>query len=410
MNARPPRSGELGELSGVPLSLATLGAGAFALVGASVLAPLLRGELGLGATGVGAIASVGYFGALLTARFAGGLSDRTAPELVIVFGLCVMAGGTGIAALAPGPVSFYVGIGILGCGYGTVNPATSVLANPAAARRRGLAMSLKQSGVPLGGMAAGAVLPGLGDLVGWRLALAAAGIVCLLVCVFAGASARSSRARGTTGTASVAQVIPAGTVLRLPLGYGYGLMMAGVQVTMFAMLAVFLVEDRGFSAQRAGLGASLLLIGAVLGRPAWGLLSDLYPASRVTVLQVNALLGAGGMIMLPFGPDALLLLALPLIGIGAAGWNGVYIAAVAEARSDSVGGSTGMALTLINVGAVVTPLGVGAVVEHLGGWTWAWLCCATVSLLAVLTLAFARRHLTGPVPGAPTAAVEGVQP
>lgn len=407
---RSERKTDIGELSGVPLSLATLGAGAFALVGASVLAPLLRGELAMGATAVGAIASAGYFGALLTSRFAGGLSDRVTPEVVIVAGLCTIASGAGIAALAPGRVIFYLGIGIVGCGYGTVNPATSVLANPVAARRRGLAMSLKQSGVPLGGMAAGALLPGLGHLTGWRVALAATGFVCLLVCLWAGVSARRSRARVRTATDKLARVTPTGTVLRLPLGYGYGLMMAGVQVTMFAMLAVFLVEDRDYSAQQAGLGASLLLLGGALARPAWGLLSDLYPSSRVSVLQVNALLGAAGIVVLPFGSDALLLVALPLIGIGAAGWNGVYIAAVAEARADSVGGSTGMALTLINVGAVVTPLGAGAVVEHLGGWTWAWLCCATLSLLAVLTLAFARRHVAERVPVVPTVSVEGLLP
>lgn len=407
---RTGRTPLVAELGGVPLSLATLGAGAFALVGASVLAPLLRGDLGLGATGVGAIASAGYFGALLTSRFAGGLADRMNPELVIVMGLCLVAAGSGLAAIAPGPALFYIGIVTLGCGYGTVNPATSVLANPVTARRRGLAMSLKQSGVPLGGMAAGAVLPTLGHLAGWRVALAATGLVCLLVCVWAGSAAGRSKFRRTGKAAGPVGVLPSGAVLRLPVGYSYGLMMAGVQVTLFAMLTVFLVESRGFSSPEAGLGASLLLVGGLLGRPAWGILSDLHPSSRLAVLQANALVGAFGIALLPFAPTAVLLVALPFIGLGAAGWNGVYIAAVAEAGADSVGGSTGMALTLVNVGGVLGPLGAGAIVEHLGGWAWAWPCCAGLSLLAALTLIFARRHFDGPVLTVPATTLEGLPP
>lgn len=404
------RTPVVGELGGVPLSLATLGAGAFALVGASVLAPLLRGDLGFGATGVGAIASAGYSGALLTSRFAGGLSDRMKPELVIVIGLCLLAAGAGVAAVAPGPVLFYLGIVALGCGHGTINPATSVLANPVAARRRGLAMSLKQSGVPLGGMAAGAALPTLGSLAGWRVALAATGLVCLLVCAWAGSAARRSKFRRTGGAPGPARVLHSGTVLKLPLGYGYGLMMAGVQVTLFAMLTVFLVESRGYSSSQAGLGASLLLVGGLFGRPAWGILSDLHPSSRLAVLQANALVGAVGIALLPFAPTVVLLVALPLIGLGAAGWNGVYIAAVAEAGADSVGGSTGMALTLVNVGGVLGPLGAGVVVEHLGGWAWAWPCCAGLSLLAALALVFARRHVDGSVLTVPATALEGLPP
>lgn len=398
-----------GELSGVPLSLATLGAGAFAIVGVSILAPLLRGELGLGPVGVGAIASVGYFGALLTSRYAGRLSDRLPPELVIVMGLSALAVGAVIASSASGPVLFYLGIVVMGCGYGSINPATSVLANPAAARRRGLAMSLKQSGVPFGGMLAGAALPSLGAWVGWRWAMVATGLLCLLVCLWAGVAAhRSSRNRSSDPTGP-SRVIPFGTVLKLPLGYAYGLLMAGIQVTLFAMVTVFLVESRGFSPQHGGWGASLLLIGGLLGRPAWGILSDLYPSRRVAVLQANALLGAVGIAMLSIAPPALLYVSLPLIGLGAAGWNGVYIAAVAEARSDSVGGSTGTALTLINVGAMLTPLGIGAIVEYLGGWAWAWPCCAAASLLAAVMLVFARHQIPALVV-APAIDAEGALP
>ncbi len=393
MDTHPRR--ERGDLSGVPLSLAALGVGAFALIGASVLAPLSREDLGLGATGVGAIASAGYFGALVTSQWAGRLSDRLLPELVIVIGLLAIGAGVSVAAAAPGLTAFFLGVVLLGLGYGTVNPATSVLANPSSARRRALAMSLKQSGVPLGGVAAGAVLPGLAGAVGWRGSLVSSAVLCGLVALWAALAGRRSH-RAATPPAPPSPGLSTGTVLRLPWGYGYGLLVGGVQVTLFAMVTVFLVEARGLSAQQAGLGASLLLAGGLCGRPAWGLLSDRHPARRLRVLQATALVGAVGTAAMLLATGPWLWVALLVAGVGAAGWNGVYIAAVSEAAAHRVGGSTGAALSLINVGAVAFPFLAGVVVEHLGGWTWTWVAATGVSLLAAAGLLLARRDLAAP--------------
>ncbi|GAB6902562.1 MFS transporter [Kineosporia succinea] len=388
MRSRRARSSAL---AGVPLSLTALSACAFVMVGASVLAPLLRGDLGLGPTGVGAIASAGYLGALVTSRIGGRLSDSFGPERVIAAGLAVVLAGALLASAASTAAVFYLGIFVIGGGYGHVNPATSVLANPASAHLRGLAMSLKQSGIPVGGMAAGAALPGLGGHLGWRTALAVSGLACLLVCAWALRAGRSVRLRQTGGNRERAVVLaPSRVLLRLPLGYAYGPLVAGVQVTLFAMTAVYLVEERSYTASQAGFGASLLLFGGLLGRPSWGFVSDRFPSHRIGVLQANAVIGAAGIAVLPVVPDVTVSFLLPVIGIGVAGWNGVYMAAVAEARADQVGGSTGTALTLVNVGNVLVPLGTGAVVEHLASWRIALLLCAALCLLAACGLVFAR--------------------
>ncbi len=70
---------------------------------------------------------------------------------------------------------------VLGLGYGPITPASShVLIRTAPPSRMALTFSIKQTGVPAGAALAGALLPGLALVQGWRatyLAIAALGIV-----------------------------------------------------------------------------------------------------------------------------------------------------------------------------------------------------------------------------------------
>ena len=176
--AQPPiRS--MGE--GIAVSTLVLAVGSFTVIGASAISPLISVSLGLSEVGVGAIASVAYFGALLTAPISGMITDRSGPARMILVGLLTLAVGNLIAGLAWHIAAFYIGIMVAGFGYGAINPATTVLANPASARRRALVMSVKQAGVPAGGIVAGAVLPVLGLALGWRYAFGLSMLICLVV-------------------------------------------------------------------------------------------------------------------------------------------------------------------------------------------------------------------------------------
>lgn len=67
------------------------------------------------------------------------------------------------------------------------------------------------------------------------------------------------------------------------------------------------------------------------------------------------------------------------------GWNGVYIAVVAESSEwDQIGRSTGMSLALINAGAITFPLLVGALVNWTSNWTVGLIFLAGLSLLATV--------------------------
>src|SRR5205807_3995272 len=91
-----------------------------------------------------------------------------------------VASGVTIAVLAPGRWVFLAGVAVAGAGYGAINPATNVLSTALVPRRRrALFLSIKQTGVTLGGLAAGLALPRLAQALGWRSAVSVAVAVLL---------------------------------------------------------------------------------------------------------------------------------------------------------------------------------------------------------------------------------------
>ena len=147
------------------------------------LAPVVAKDLGVdGAlTGyfVSVVYGVGIISSLLAADFIHRHGAVRAGQLVLVSALAMLIISTwgGVGALAAGAV-------VLGLGYGATAPSSTHLLVPRTPPRiLNFVMSLRQIGVPLGGVLAGLLLPPVALLVGWQKAmlLLAAPIVLLLV-------------------------------------------------------------------------------------------------------------------------------------------------------------------------------------------------------------------------------------
>jgi MFS family permease len=378
---------------GVALSLAVVAAASVVTVSLSVDAPLIREAFGLSETEIGAIASCVYIGAAASSVVAGRLTDGWGPGRVLVVVALVLAAGVGVAALAPTYWVFFGGVLLAGLGYGAVNPPTNVLANPRSSRRRGLAISIKQSGIPLGGAVAGLLIPPVAVQHGWRLSLLVPiGLCGLLALLFA--TLRPSAAPADQDELSADDAIR----LRLPRAYVFGFLMGGVQVTIFTFLAVYLVDDRSMTPQQAGAWLALLLGGGLVGRIAWGWSSDRLHLDRGRVLQATALLSAAALALLPVVGVAALPVVLLVIGLCSVGWNGVYIASVTEAAAaGTVGLVTGRSMRLVNLGAVLIPPSFGLLVSTRHDWVLPWILCGALSLLSLCLLQFSRARPVGPV-------------
>lgn len=370
---------------GVVLSLAILSAASMAAIAYSANAPLIRATFSLTEVEVGAIASCIYIGAAASSIASGRLTDSLGSGPVLAMSMLALALGVAISATAPLAIVFFLGLVVAGLGYGAVNPPTNVLANPDSPRRRGLSMSIKQSGIPLGGILAGILVPTVAAMTGWRWSMLIPIVACMALAIISSRLQRADPPDGDEVDGS-----PARVRIRLPHAYTFGFLMAGIQVAIFIFLALYLVDARGFDGSRAGSALALLLVGGLVGRPAWGWVSDRLHHERVRVLQLAALLSATFLVILPLVDDSVLIVVLVGIGLCSVGWNGVYLALITEAVPVRlIGSTTGMALLLVNLGAVVLPPVVGLFVAG-ASWSISWSLCAAMSLLSVGVLQIAR--------------------
>lgn len=386
-------------LVGLGVSASATAASTFSTLGLGALAPTLRASLHLTTAEIGLIAGLVSLGALTASVPAGHVTDRIGAGRSLTLALLGVTAGVIIAMLAPGRWVFLGGAFVAGLGYGAVNPATNVLSTALVPRRRrALFLSVKQTGVTLGGLAAGLALPRAARWLGWRSALTLA-IAVLLCGVVMGLWAARREAAGWFDSARGA---PAGrsasTSLSLPrIGPTalFGFVMSGVQFSLAGYLTVYLVDAHGFSKTTAGTALSVAFASACFGRIAWGWLSDRWFGSHATTLALIAAASAAAIAAMASGIDGpSLWLIMVMIGLSSIAWNGVYMALITEpAARDGLGRATGRGLIAIYAGSALVPPLLGAVKDVTGSWPAAWGVAVGAVLVAGAILAGTSRRM-----------------
>jgi MFS family permease len=368
----------------VGVSLAALAAGTFAIVAFGALAPMLEVELGLTRAEIGFLTSLVFIGSMITSRPAGKLTDSIGPTRVLFGALVLFAGGMAFAALAPSTVAFMLAVLLAGLAYGGVNPPTNVVVAGQLGRRLGFFLSVKQSGVPLGGLLAGVALPPIAVAFGWRWALAVTVVVCIAVAASTPLLRNAAVLRGSSAVQSEPSIRRRELVA---IGF-FGFVMSGSQWTVFTYLTLFLTDDLGFTLGVAGLALGLAQGMGAGGRLIWGWLSD-SPGRRLVILVVVALLSAGLLAALAGGAGQVALWPIAAaLGLALVGWNGAYHALVAErAGAGRIGKASGNALVFVFAGAVALPPLLGILGDALDSWPALWAVDAAVVILAALVLA-----------------------
>jgi MFS family permease len=385
-------------LVGLSVSVATMATSTFTTLGLSALAPELRASFHMTTFEVGLIPGLVFLGALTASVPAGRLTDRIGAGRALTVSQLGVATGVAIAVLASGRWSFLIGIAIAGLGYGAVNPATNVLSTSLVPRRRrALFLSVKQTGVTLGGLVAGATLPRLAQLLGWRQAAGLA--IALLLCgALAGRWVGRRERAGWFDPPSATARPPQPVRVSVPGGAPtalFGFIMSGVQLSLAGYLTVYLVDTHGFSGTTAGLALSVAFAAACLGRIAWGWLSDRCFASHATTLVLVSAGSLAALVGIATGVGgAALWLIIILTGACSIGWNGVYMALITDrAAQGGLGRATGRGLTAIYAGVAVLPPLLGIVKDVAHSWAVVWMVATGAVLLAATTLAISPRRL-----------------
>jgi len=360
-----------------------------------VLAPAAARELAVSAGYIGIFVALVYLGSMLSSAASGDLIRRIGAIRVSQY--CLVLCATGLAVLTLGsPPALIASALLIGAGYGPVTPASShILAKTTPPHMLSLVFSLKQTGVPVGGALAGAVVPPLVLLGGWRSAAIAVGGLCMLAALLAqsirgrhDADRDRNRPLSVRGAfRSLALVATAPSVRRLAT---CSFFFSGLQLCLVTYLVTYLTSRLGYTLVQAGLMLSVAQGAGIVGRICWGAVADRSrrPAAVLGVIGLVMAMAAGAMALTsPEWPRALMTVLCAAFGGTAIGWNGVFLAEVArEAPPGKTVEATGGALFLTFSGVLVAPPLFALIVESGGGYAAAFSMVATPPLLCGLWL------------------------
>ena len=349
-----------------------LGAGTFALTsfsaiyfGIAVLAPALRDSYGLSLGQTGVLLAATNAGSLLTLLPWGLAADRFGERNVTSVGLTLAAAALVGAAFAGSFLELLAALVGAGAAAASVNAATGrAVMHWFAREQRGLALGVRQTAVPLGGLIAAVTLPHVGSV---RTALLALGGGCIA------AAAAGALLLQEAGQADGGPQVPSRQTLRdrriWRLSWGSSLLLVP-QVCLVGFAVLFLHERRGLapgSAAAVFAAVQVLGAGARVGAGRW---SDRLGSRVVPLRRIALALGASVVLtaLLVPSPRVVLLPVLVVAGGLAMSWNGLSFTAAAEAAGHGRSGAAlGLQQTALSVTGTILPPAFGALV---GATSW----------------------------------------
>ena len=358
-----------------------------------ILAPVAQADLGVSASAIGIVITLMYVAASLSAPRGGALVARHGPLRVSQQALMWSAGGIALFAVAS-PVVCVIGAFMLGIGYGPVTPASStILSTRAPDRLRNIIMSIRQTGVPLGGAIAGALVPALINSFGWRAAALTVAGLCVLTALavqprreyYDAGRNRAANAARVSHLALLRLVFSAPALRDIALiSFAY----AAVQMCFTSYLVVFLTERAGLTLVTAGAVFSAAMIAGIVGRIVWGAVADYVGNARKVLGALGVLMAACAFVMTQVSaqwPYAGIVGLAVVFGASAIGWNGVFVAEVARiAPGGDIAQATGATLGMTYFGVVVGPFIYWAIVAVSASYAIAFAAIGVGALVAGL--------------------------
>jgi MFS family permease len=377
----------------------------FALLGLAALAGFLQQDFALSATETGLLITASYAAPLFALVFVGDLLDRKSERLIIGIGAAIMFAALLLSAASGSYGMLLLWLFVAGLGYSATQPGGSKSVSAwFRGDRLGLAMGIRQAGLPLGGAIAAAILPAVAAEWSWRAAFAAGavaalggGLVFALIYRPPADDAGTASRRPALTFAAIVQLLRQSWMRNAMVA---GLALVSAQYGILTWLMLYLRDNQHIPLTR---GAWLLFLAQAVGaagRIVLAAMSDCSPASRFRLLTLSMVAIAAGafvLIVLPSGTSELALAVIALwLGFFGLGWYGPWVAYLAEtAPADQVGLTLGAAMALNQVGIIAAPPLLGLIHDMTGGYAAVW-----GAVVAVLAVAFVLAGLTGAMRGA----------
>jgi len=364
------------------------------------IAPKVAESLGVDPVLVGYHVGLTFVSAAMASIYSGVFVLRWGAALMTQCSMLFCVIGLGLFAL-PHVAFIALGSVAVGAGMGFASPAAAhLLVHHTAPERRNLMFSIKQTGVPLGGVIVALMAPALAVTAGWQWALAAISAVAVATLLAAG-SARAAWDADRRPTSTVRNEPFGGIPLvwrREALRWVClaAVLFSAIQRILLSYTVIYLVAEGGYGLVEAGVMLSVAQVGGSITRIPWGWLADRLE-SGLAVLGILCVLMIASSIALvaldPGWPKPLVYVLFLVLGASCLGWNGIVHAECARLSPPGMislvaGGTSFFIFGGVIFGPPVFALAYGTFGTY--GATFSLMVAAGLASLAFLYLA--SRH------------------
>ncbi|OGA35240.1 MAG: hypothetical protein A3G80_15480 [Betaproteobacteria bacterium RIFCSPLOWO2_12_FULL_62_13b] len=370
--------------------LATQSLATMAAYSLPAVAPAVAKDLGvpgaLSGMFVSTVYGVGIFSALLSPGFIVRYGAVRVSQFVLLATLAML-----LAAAAGSVASIAVGAVLLGLAYGATAPASAHLLVPRTPPGvMNLVLSLRQIGVPLGGVLAGLAMVPLTLALGWREALLwQAAPVAALVLLIQIPRGRWDQERDPTRVilhprlaAPLLLLRESGAMRRLAFA---SFVYSGLQLCFIAFMTVHLTSRAGFDLIAAGRALAVYQVAGVVSRPIWGWFADRFRCARVLLAAQGVIMCVAAILAGRFAPEwpqPLVLLVCAVAGATASGFTGIAYAEWAQLGGTRRTEATGLGAGVMFAGVMLMPSAFSVAITASGAYATAY---AAAGLLAAVS-------------------------
>ncbi|WP_410490895.1 MFS transporter [Bacillus tropicus] len=370
-------------------TLITYGVGVFAL--------FWKEEYALTNMESGLLVSVVNVGPLFCMLFVGRLLDQYNEKILISISSFLLGSSLLLTNIVSGFNGLLFVLLLIGMFYSVFQPGGSkVILKWFPKENRGLAMGIRQAGIPIGGALAGVLIPFLTVQYNMTYAINSIACICIIggVLFFVFYKEPYVEEEARKGHIKISFWMELKVVIckkELYPIYITGICMISLQMVLVGHFMKFLAGEQSITSIVAGTVFSVMFFSGMIGRIALAAISDVfYKGNRRIPLFIAVCASIGLILLLVMNihtiTSGVLYSISALLGFFSIGWFSLFIGEVAElASEESVGITVSVALTLNQIAIIVAPVLFGYIVDE-KGYMYAWLCIVLLLSISAVSV------------------------
>ena len=389
---------------GLTMGLQTLATmAAFSLAS---MAPAVAADLDIDGNLIGlfvsAVYGIGILSAVGSVVFIRAYGPARVGQFVMLTVILMLLMSGAVSGVMDGLTALALAALLMGAGYGATAPISSAVLVPRTPpARRNLVLSIRQIGVPLGGVLATLVVPVVAAAAGWRPALLVQVLPVLLMLLAlglvrkdwdAGAHRHPSWAGlwQAVGWRQLLAPLANQAISRLSFT---SFCFTGIQLCFVAFLVVQLTSDGALDLVTAARFLALYQIAGVVSRPVWGWLADRWLSARIILIGQGVVITfaalAAGLINADWSLFQISFLCIAA-GVSAAGYTGIAYGEYARLGGRRGTEATALGSAAMFAGVLVLPALFSVITAATGDYFIAYSGLAALALISAVLLAFSK--------------------